>query len=411
MKKHIMPTVVLGSICLIVALMLSLINSITAPIIENAQNAAANEALLVVLPDGKNFEEITLDATYPAVITKGYKADGGFVFQANVTGKNSGLIVLIGIDSEGKIVGTKVIADQETDTYDVNVFPAVEGTDGAYKGMDLDNFAPHLVTGATLTSKAYGEAVKAALQSFVLASGGSVDTRTPEQILQDNCNAALGTTGVKFTKWFATEVIEGIDAVYTAEDNSGRVFVIGETFVGVMADGTLAGAADANAETVLAANTVIANSTMTEVSEMPEGIDTKILKKVYVTASGNYVFDLEAKGYQAGFEYGNKTPIEIKLSISADGKIIDCLTVSHQESKGYGDACATEEYYDQFRGSSASDITITVTHPDYMADQISPDNTDKGVIASATYTTAGYQKAVKAAFAAFEILTANGGEE
>ena len=411
MKKHIMPTVVLGSICLIVALMLSLINSITAPIIENAQNAAANEALLVVLPDGKNFEEITLDATYPAVITKGYKADGGFVFQANVTGKSSGLIVLIGIDSEGKIVGTKVIADQETDTYDVNVFPVVEGTDGAYKGMDLDNFAPHLVTGATLTSKAYGEAVKAALQSFVLASGGSVDTRTPEQILQDNCNAALGTTDVKFTKWFATEVIEGIDAVYTAEDNSGRVFVIGETFVGVMADGTLAGAADANAETVLAANTVIANSTMTEVTELPEGIDTKIVKKVYVTASGNYVFDLEAKGYQAGFEYGNKTPIEIKLSISADGKIIDCLTVSHQESKGYGDACATEEYYDQFRGSSASDITITVTHPDYMADQISPDNTDKGVIASATYTTAGYQKAVKAALAAFEILTANGGEE
>ena len=303
MKKQIMPTVVLGSICLIVALMLSLINSITAPIIENAQNAAANEALLVVLPDGKNFEEITLDATYPAVITKGYKADGGFVFQANVTGKSSGLIVLIGIDSEGKIVGTKVIADQETDTYDINVFPAVEGTDGAYKGMDLDNFAPHLVTGATLTSKAYGEAVKAALQSFVLASGGSVDTRTPEQILQDNCNAALGTTGVKFTKWFATEVIEGIDTVYVAEDNSGRVFVIGETFVGVMADGTLAGAADANAETVLAANTVIANSTMTEVTELPEGLDTKIVKKVYVTASGNYVFDLEAKGYQAGFEY------------------------------------------------------------------------------------------------------------
>ena len=411
MKKHIMPTVVLGSICLIVALMLSLINSITAPIIEEAQNAAANEALQIVLPDGKNFEEITLDATYPAVITKGYKADGGFVFQASVTGKSSGLIVLVGIDSDGKIVGTKVIADQETDTYDVNVFPAVEGTDGAYKGMDLDNFAPYLVTGATLTSKAYGEAVKAALQSFVLASGGSVDTRTPEQILQDNCNAALGTTGIAFTKWFATEVIEGIDAVYIAADNSGRVFVIGETFVGVKADGTLVGAADANAETVLAANTVIANSTMTEVTELPEGIDTKIVKKAYVTASGNYVFDLEAKGYQVGFEYGNKTPIQIKLSISADGKIIDCLTVSHKESKGYGDACATEEYYDQFRGSSASDIVITVTHPDYMADQISPDNTDKGVIASATYTTAGYQKAVKAAFTAFEILTANGGEE
>lgn len=411
MKKNIMPSIVLGSICLIVALMLSFINSITAPIIENAQNAAANEALLVVLPDGKNFEEITLDATYPAVITKGYKADGGFVFQANVTGKSSGLIILIGIDTEGKIVGTQVIADQETDSYDANVFPAVQGTDGAYKGMDIDNFEPYLVTGATLTSKAYGEAVKAALQSFVLASGGSVDTRTPEQILQDNCNAALGTTNVKFTKWFATEVLEGIDAVYVAADNSGRVFVLGEAFVGVKADGTYSDTSAVNTEVPLIANTIIENSTLTEITELPEGIDTKIVKKVYVTSSGNYVFDLEAKGYQAGFEYGNKTPIQIKLSISADGKIIDCLTVSHQESKGYGDACATEDYYDQFRGSSASDITITVTHPDYMADQISPDNTDKGVIASATYTTAGYQKAVKAAFAAFEKLTENGGEE
>ena len=410
MKKHIMPSVVLGSICLIVALMLSLINSITAPIIEEAQNAAANEALLVVLPDGKNFEEITLDATYPASITKGYRADGGFVFQANVTGKSSGLIILIGIDAEGKIVGTKVIAEQETDSYDANVFPLVEGTEGSYKGMDLDSFEPYLVSGATLTSKAYSEAVKAALQSFVLANGGNVDTRTPEQILQDNCNTALGTTDVKFTKWFATEVIEGIDAVYEAENNGGRVFVIGETFVGVKADGTLAGVADANAQTVLAANTVIAGSTMTEIAELPEGVDTTIVKKAYVTASGNYVFDLEAKGYQAGFEYGNKTPIQIQVSISAEGKIIDCLTVSHQESKGYGDVCATEEYYEQFRGSGTSDIVITVTHPDYMMDQISPDNTDKGAIASATYTTAGYQKAIKAAFVAFELLSANGGE-
>jgi hypothetical protein len=149
---------------------------------------------------------------------------------------------------------------------------------------------------------------------------------------------------------------------------------------------------------------------MTELSDLPEGVDTTIVKKAYVTASGNYVFDLEAKGYQAGFEYGNKTPIQIKVSISAEGKIIDCLTVSHQESKGYGDVCATEEYYDQFRGSGTSDIVITVTHPDYMMDQISPDNTDKGAIASATYTTAGYQKAIKAAFTAFEKLTENGGE-
>ncbi len=407
MKKNIMPTVILGSICLVVALMLSLINSITAPMIEAAQNAAANEALLVVLPDGKNFEEITLDANYPAVITKGYKADGGFVFQANVTGKNSGLIILIGIDTEGKIVGTKVIADQETDDYDSKVFPAVEGTEGAYKGMDLDNFAPHLVGGATLTSRAYGDAIKAALQSAVLAAGGSVDTRTPEQILQDNCNAALGTTGVTFTKWFATEIIEGIDAVYVAADNSGRVFVLGEAFVGVKADGTYSDTSAVNTEVPLIANTIIENSTLTEITELPKGIDKKIVLKAYVTASGNYVFDLKASGF-ANYSYEEgysdvEVPIYISISISADGKIIDCVTTKQSESKGYGDVCGTDEYRDQWTGKTNDDIVVSKK-------PVNKDTTDVGAIAGATYTTVGYQKAVKAAFAAFEILTENGGE-
>lgn len=408
MKKNIMPTVVLGSICLIVALLLSLINSITAPIIEEAQNAAANEALAVVLPEGKNFKEITIDEKYPAVITKGYSADGGFVFQATVTGKSSGLIILIGIDAYGKIVGTKVIAEQETDSYDVNVFPAVEGTDGAYKGMDIDSFTPFLVSGATLTSKAYGEAVKAALQAFTIANGGTVDIRTPEQILQDNCNAALGTTGVTFTKWFATEILEGVDAVYVAADNSGRVFVLGEFFVGVKADGTYSDTSAVNTEVPLIANTIIENSTLTEITELPEGIDEEIILKAYVTASGNYVFDLKASGF-ANYSYEEgysdvEVPIYISVSIDPEGKIIACVTTKQSESKGYGDACGTDEYVDKWAGVSDGDVVIS-TGP------IGKDSTDVGAIAGATVTTKAYQKAIKAAFAAFELLTTeNGGE-
>ena len=70
-KEKIMPTVVLGAICLVVALLLSVVNMFTGPVIEAAQNAAANEALLEVLPDGKNFEEITIDESYPKVINMG----------------------------------------------------------------------------------------------------------------------------------------------------------------------------------------------------------------------------------------------------------------------------------------------------------------------------------------------------
>ena len=45
------------------------------------------------------------------------------------------------------------------------------------------------------------------------------------------------------------------------------------------------------------------------------------------------------------------------------------------------------------------------------ADQIPSDSTDIGAISSATYTTYGYQKAVKAAFDAYEILIAGGEEQ
>ena len=405
MKNKIMPTIVLSAICLVVAFSLALINEVTAPIIKAAQNQAANAALLEVLPDGENFEEITLDEKYPPAITMGYKADGGYVFQATVAGKSAGLIIMIGINDEGKIVGTKVIADQETDDYDAKVFPLVSGTEGSYKDMTLESFEPVLVAGSTLTSKAYGEAVKAALQAYAVAGGGSVDIRTPEQILQDNCNAALGTEGVVFTKWFATEVIEGVDAVYEAADGKGRVYVIGESFIGVKADGTVVGNV-ADADKITAINTIVANSTYTEITELPEEVTAlKTVKKVYVTNSGNYIFELETKGYQMLFEYGNKTPINIKLSISADGKIIDCLTVSHAESQGFGDACATDEYYDQYRGQNASDVKPSVSYTDAHADQIAPDNTDIGAISSATFTTYGYQKAIKDASEAFNYLT------
>ena len=412
MKKNtLMPAIVLGAIFIVVSLILSGVNMITGPIIEAHQNAAANEALLVVLPEGKNFEEIEITSDYPASVTKGYKADGGFVFQMTVTGKSAGLVIMCGIDTDGKVVGTKVIANEETPAYADKVFPSVEGLDGSYMGMGLDGFEPYLVSGATLTSRAFGEAIKAALQAAVLAAGGSVDTRTPEQILQDNCNTALGTDGVKFTKWFALEALDGIDAVYTAENDGGRVYVIGEAFIGVK-NGAVVGAdvSEADSDKVLAADTAIGAITLEDVAK-PTGTKATV-KSIKKASNGAYVFELAANGYQAWFEYGDGTPITIKLSISADGKIIDVLTVSHHETAGLGDACATEDYYEQYRGKENGDVIISSNYPDHNGTDLIPEgSTDVGAIAGATYTTVGYQTAIKNAFAAFELLTAEGGDQ
>ena len=405
------PTIVLASICIVVALLLSAINTVTGPIIEASQNAAANAALLEVLPEGKNFEAVEITSDYPEAVTAGYKADGGFVFQMTVTGKSAGLVIMCGIDANGNVVGTKVIANEETPGYAAKVFPDVEGVNGKYTGMNLEGFEPYLVSGATMTSKAYSEAIKAALQSAVLATGGSVDTRTPEQIFQDSCNEAVGTTDLTFVKWFAVENIAGVDAVYEAED--ARVYVIGETFVGVK-DGAVvtAEATEENKALVLGADAVISGITLEDI-EKPEGTKASV-KSIKLASNGAYVFELEAQGYQYTFDYGDGTPIMIKLAVSAEGKIIDVVTLSHNETKGLGDACATEEYYQQYRGKGNEDVNVSAKYPDHDGTDLIPDtSTDVGIIASATYTTVGYQSAVKDAFSAFELLTTvqEGGNE
>lgn len=387
MKKNIMPTAILGSICLVVALLLSLINSITAPMIEAAQNAAANEALLVVLPDGKNFEEITLDERYPSIVTAGYKADGGFVFKMEVTGYKPGLVIMVGVNEEGKIVAAKHIATNET-------YGVESELNNAYVGNTIDDISLILSSGATtapLTSAAYHDAMKAALQSAIIAAGGSVDTRTPEQIMQDSCNEALGTTGVTYVRWFATEALVGIDKTYVPQngDNKQFVFVIGGRYVGVNATGvTTAGATAEDAAKATAAYALASTSNPTPITELPAAVDKQIVKKAYLTAHGSYVFDLVGKGFYTD------TPIEFSLSVTADGKIIDMVTTKQHKDEGQGGA-GNDAYYDKWIGATADDIVISTNSK----------NPDIGVIAGSTFTSKGYQTAVKAALQAATLLS------
>ena len=408
-KNNLMPSIVLSCICIVVALLLAGVNMITGPIIEANKNAAANAALLEVLPEGKNFKEIEITDEYPSIVIAGYSADGGYVFRMSATGKDKGLEVICGIDTEGKIVATKILSNNESPGYADRVYSE---SSGEYVGMNLTDFEPKIVGGASLTSRGYSDAIKAALQAAAIAGGEDVDIRTPEQIFQDNCNAALGTEGKTFTKWFATEIVEGVDAVY--ETDGGRVYVIGENLVGVNSDGvvTTTDATEEDQAKATAADTVIKNSSITELTELPDGISAAVTK-VSVTASGNYVFEVLGYGYKYAendeFLHIKKGQMKIKISISAEGKIIDVLTVYHEETDGLGGNCATEEYYEQYRGHENGDIVVTVPTPDFEEIQMPEDCTDIGAISGSTFTSTGYQVAVKSAFKAFELLTVQEG--
>ena len=72
--------------------------------------------------------------------------------------------------------------------------------------------------------------------------------------------------------------------------------------------------------------------------------------------------------------------------INPDGTISGCKTLSQSESKGYGDKCATEDFYSQFSGKDMSNYSDII-------------------IAGATVTTKAYQGAIKDALNAFAQLT------
>ncbi|MBR2453576.1 MAG: FMN-binding protein [Clostridia bacterium] len=383
-NTKIKPALVLSVICIVVALLLSVINSFTAPIIEKAQGDKANAALLEVLPGASDFEALKIDgAGYPAEIIAAYKANGGFVFTAEVTGKSAGLRIMCGVDTEGKITGTKVLVTAETPSYADPIFAAVEGTDGKYQGMSSENYEEYLVSGATLTSKAYATAVKASLNAYIIANGGSVDLRTPEQILQDNLNAALGTEGIAFEKWFATAFLEGVDALYI--NDAGAVAVMGEKFIAVK-DGAVITEAEENEKTAaLAAFDAYKNESLTEIAK-PEGVH-KNIEKIYLASGGAYVFEVKADGYGImGDWHTSGEHIRIKLAIDTEGRIISTLTTYQSESKNIGDVVANPEYYEKFNGKDAETL----------------DGVEN--VAGATVSTSGYKQAIKRAFDAFELI-------
>ena len=171
-----MPSIVLGSICLIVAILLSVVNMFTAPKIEANKKEAEIKALKEVLPDGTTFDPIDITDAYPEVITGGYKSDAGFVFKAEVIGYQPGLIIMVGIDNEGKVAGVKHTASAETFGAEGELNDAYTAKKDSKETLEM-LLSASASKGAPLTSKAYYNAVDAALEAALIASGNKTEEK------------------------------------------------------------------------------------------------------------------------------------------------------------------------------------------------------------------------------------------
>ena len=107
------PVIVLVVICIITSAALAFTNSVTAPIIEEQEIAAANAAYQAVLPEADSFTAVAFDTEN---VVDAVKADNGagYCIKANGKGYGGAVPVVVGFDADGKIVGVQFMQNSES---------------------------------------------------------------------------------------------------------------------------------------------------------------------------------------------------------------------------------------------------------------------------------------------------------
>ena len=154
----------------VVAALLAGVNSITAPAIAELNAQKTQEAIELVLPGGG--EEVT---DFPAVdlVAKVYKGENGYAVQTTPGGFDNTITMMVGVDTEGKVLGISIISHTETAGLGAVAAagtPAGESFRGQFVGasgsvsVTKDGGAMDAITGATITSRAICVGVNAALE-------------------------------------------------------------------------------------------------------------------------------------------------------------------------------------------------------------------------------------------------------
>ena len=168
------PIIVLVLICVVMSGLLALTNSATAPIIAEAERKANEEARLEVLPQADSFLQVE-QAGLPEAVREVYQAQNGAGYTFSITtqgygGKNT-LKMAVGIDTDGKITGVKVLSHKETAGLGSKI-TSDENFCGQFPGLDANGAAgADTISGATFSSNYYKAAIADAFTAFEQVKG------------------------------------------------------------------------------------------------------------------------------------------------------------------------------------------------------------------------------------------------
>ena len=169
-KKEAGPVqlvVTLFLISAICAVLLGLVNNITAGPIAAANEAATNADMHAVLPDD-SYEQVEYtggNALVTAVYTAG---DAGYVVQVAPSGFGGNLDVMVGVGADGTCTGVSIISHAETSGLGANATKEdfrAQFVGKANVAVTKDGGDIAALTGATITSRAVCDGVNAAIEA------------------------------------------------------------------------------------------------------------------------------------------------------------------------------------------------------------------------------------------------------
>ena len=162
----IKPVLVLTCICLVVSLLLAYINTVTSPIISEAEQKAAQEAMVEVLSEADSFTPIEIDGL-PERVTEVYRAENGsgYVFMLTTKGYGGDMKLICAIKSDGTIEACKTLSHSETSGLGSKT--AEDAYRNQYSGKTSDTLSEvDAISGATISSTAYKSAIEDAFAAY-----------------------------------------------------------------------------------------------------------------------------------------------------------------------------------------------------------------------------------------------------
>ena len=169
-KEFVLPILVLTLICLFISAALAITNNFTGPVIAKAAADRAEAARSEVIPEADSFELLQVEGL-PQTVREVYKTtnNAGYVFMLTVSGYGGDINIICGIAPDGTIISTKTLAHTETKGMGSKI--TEEPFAGQFPGKDASLEGVDAISGATISSRAYINAVKDAVAAYEIVKG------------------------------------------------------------------------------------------------------------------------------------------------------------------------------------------------------------------------------------------------